>query len=335
MPHRFGRLRGSVSGVALLAALLLGLGCTRDEPTPAAAPKPVAASAPARAAPAPALLLASADAGGTAWFVEDAAGGPGRAVGKSAGAASLWALDDPQGAFYARSGDGVWRGAWRVPDAPMQRMAGLPGTIGEVQAAWIDASTGGLRALEMRQPTAGEARSMSREPPDARPYWALLWRLQDGAWKTLERRATSWGVDGSVGPAIFDDLRRERGRSARGADDAASCVALCDDTVEAPAGIDPGPAEEWRSLPGSAGRVVFGVALGDRWHPVGPVVLLQPGQGPRSVAAAQAQGLRLQRHGDWLLVTSAELPAKPRLVDLRDGSTRDLRETVTQPVWVD
>lgn len=322
--------------VALLALLSIGIGCTRDEPAPPAASRSAAASAAARPAPAPALLLlAAADPSGTAWFADDAHGGAARAVGRSAGPATLWAVDDPQGMFYARSGDGLWRGTWRPPEAPMQRVAGLPGAVGELHAAWIDAATGGVRALEMRPATAAEARTMSREPPDARPYWAVLWALQDGVWTSVERRATSWGVDGSVGPAIFDDLRRERGRSARSADDAASCVALCDDTVEAPAGIDPGPAEEWRSLPGSAGRVVFGVALGERWHPVGPVVLLQPGQAPLRVAAAQVQGLRLQRRGDWLLVTPAELPATPRLVDLRDGRTRDLRETVTQPVWVD
>lgn len=281
------------------------------------------------------LLLAYAGAEQSVWLAQNADGSPPRTLGTTPGAATLWALDDTQGVFYARSEDALWQGSWRGAEGSPQRVSGLPPAAGAVHAAWVDAGTGALRALEMLPATAVEARDMLREPPDARPYWAVLWELQAGIWRILERRPTSWGVDGSVGPTIFRDLWRERGRSARAIEEGASCVTLCDESVEAPLGVDAGSAEEWRALPGTEGRVVFGVALGEVWHPVGPVLLRLPGQGARVVAAGNDQGLHLQRHGDWLLVTPAELPSAPRLIDLRDGSARDLRETLVQPAWVD
>jgi hypothetical protein len=280
--------------------------------------------------------LASFEGGKTIWKLADAGGAASEhVVGTVHAKAELWALDDERGQFYLRAGDGVWRGSWRGADEPLQRLGGLPAAKGALHAAWIDARSGDLRALEMRKPSAAEARRMKTEPPDARPYWAVLWGMKGAGWVELMQRATSWGADGSVGPAVLDDQRHQRGRSARSLADTASCATLCDETAPLPKGIEAPDAEEWRALPGTAGRVQFGVALGDRWHVVGPVVLQQPGAAARVVVPTQGQALHLQLRNRRLLVSGDESAKATWVIDLDTAQVLTLAATPTLPVWVD
>ncbi len=199
-------------------------------------------------------------------------------------------------------------------------------------AAWLDAASGQLQVLEMREATPAERKRIKLQPPDSSPYVAVLWTLTEGRWRIREARDTSWGSDGSLGPAVFDDLRRERGRSARRADDDASCVRLCDQTATAPAGMQANDAEEWRVLPGSNGQIVFGVALGDGWHVVGPVGSTATG---KILHAASANELRLHWHQARLLVAPVRLPAVATVYDFASGARQMLPLSNTAPVWVD
>ena len=315
--------------IALFAAMLALSGCSREAAPPAASTSATAppASVPARTAQ---VLIAAPRPDGAEWLLVDPNSGEARSLGTSPPRAELLALDDSAGDFYYRTGDVLWRDNWRAIERAAVRVAAAPPVTGTLHALWVDAGDGRLRALEMREPTAFEVKGMRAEPPDARPYWALLWVYRDGEWTLQERRPTSWAADGTVGPAVFDDLHKERGRSARSIDDASSCVRLCDESTELPPGVDPGQAEEWRALTYHGGRMVFGVLLGDTWHPVGPVV----SQG-RMVAPGAGESLRLQLRDDRLLVAPAALPTVAVVIELATGSRRELPTSATPPAWVD
>lgn len=331
-PRRFATNRRIADiGLAVLACVALSLlpACSRE-------PAPLPAAPAAAFASVPQHVLIAADRGqDVEWRLVDAVAGSSSPLGSAPADAELWALDDGPGDFYFAAGNDVWRGNWRSGVSAPQRLASRPASTGPVHAAWIDTGDGALHALEMREPTPAEAKGMKAEPPDARPYWAVLWRLDQGAWSMVARRATSWGSDGSLGPGVFDDLRRERGRSARALDDAASCVRLCDRDAPAPVGVDPAEAQEWRAWPDSDASLVFGVAMGDSWHPVGPV-LARDGQGQlRVLLAGGGEALRLQRRQGLLLVSRATLPAAAVVIDLASGAQRTLDSSATSPAWVD
>lgn len=320
---------------ALLALFCIPLflaSCSRpDTPAVTAAASSATASSP----PAAQVLLAEPRGADAAWQRIDPATGQATALGTSPAPVELWALDDDRGEFYFRSGPAVWRDSWRSPDAAATRVAALPPLSGLLHAAWIDAADGGLRVLEMREPEPAEARRMRPEPPDARPYLALVWAWRDGSWVQVARRPTSWGADGAVGPAVADDLRHERGRSARRVDDSAACAMLCEDEAAAPAGVASDTTEDWRVLPGSGGRVRFGVALGDAWQPVGPVTLDDGGGPARMLWPADPAGLRLHLDGHRLMVAPTGLPAAASVVDLGTNTQRSLPASLTPPVWVE
>lgn len=326
-------LAATCAGALLLAA------CSRDPaPLPQAAPAPAstAASAPSPAANPQRVLIAAPQAQGVEWRLVDAGSGGSRSLGAAASDVELWALDDSRGDFYFASATAIWRGNWRQqsqPVQPPQRLASQPALEGALYAAWVDAGSGGLQAIEMREPKPAEAKRMKADPPDARPYWALLWTLGKDGWTVLEKRSTSWGADGSVGPAVFDDKRKEQGRSARTLDDAASCVKLCDDSVPAPAGVDPGEAQEWRTLPGTG--LLFGVALGDAWHPLGPVLASAADGRTRVLHSGGAEPLRLQWRHNRLLLSAATLPTEASVVDGQSDQRRALGTSATPPAWVD
>lgn len=328
-----------------LAVMALAAACSRQGETdtsaggsvasPAATPPAV--QAPPASAPPAALLMAVPEGDAVHWRRVDAASRQAAALGQAKAPVELLALDDTTGEFYFSAEGGLWRDSWRQTAEPAVRLAGLPPLRGVLYAVWVDAADGALRAIEMREATASERRGMKVDPPDAQPYWAVLWMLQGGAWVQREQQATAWGVDGSVGPAVLDPLRRERGRSARQLDDAASCISLCDDDADAPAGVASDVAEEWRQMPHSGGRLRFGVALADRWQPVGPVVWLAPGGTARMATPALPEGLRLQANGRWALVwpQATGTPAQAStLVDLDNGNTTALPASVTLPAWV-
>ena len=330
---------------AVLAVIALAAACSRqgdaDAPaasaTAASAAAPPAAQASAASAPPAALLMAVPEGDAVHWRRVDAASGQAVALGQARAPVELLALDDTTGEFYFSAEGGLWRDSWRQPAQPAVRLAGLPPLRGVLHAVWVDAADGALRAIEMREATATEQRGMKVEPPDAQPYWAVMWRLQGAAWVQHEQRATAWGVDGSVGPAVLDPLRHERGRSARRVDDAASCISLCDEDTDTPPGIAADVAEEWRQLPHSGGRLRFGVALADRWQPVGPVVWLAPGVAAKMATPAQPEGLRLLHNGRWTLVwpqAAGALVQATTLVNLETGTATPLPASVTLPAWV-
>lgn len=330
---------------AVLAMMALAAACSRpgdtDAPatsaTASSAAAPPTAQASAASAPPAALLMAVPEGDAVHWRRVDAASGQVAALGQARAPVELLALDDTTGEFYFSAEGGLWRDSWRQPAQAAVRLAGLPSLRGVLHAVWVDAADGALRAIEMREATATEQRGMKLEPPDAQPYWAVLWMLQDGTWVQREKRATAWGVDGSVGPAVLDPLRHERGRSARRVDDAASCISLCDEDADTPPGVASDVAEEWRQLPHSGGRLRFGVALADRWQPVGPVVWLAPGGAARMATPAQPEGLRLLLNSRWALVwpQAAGTPAQATtLVNLETGTATLLPASVTLPAWV-
>lgn len=331
MPCRPPALRRSI--LSCLSALAVLSACSRpDTPAPMATP---VASGPVTPASTARVLVALPQGDGAVWQAIDPATGEARALGEAPRPVELWALDDARGEFYYRGGDAVWRDSWRAAEVAATRMAGLPPVTGVLHAAWVDAADGGLRVLEMHEPSDAEGQDMAPEPPDARPYLARLWAWRDGTWVQLAQRETSWGADGAVGPAVVDDLRQERGRSAQRVDAAAACPDLCEEEADAPTGVVADTAEEWRVLPGSGGRVRFGVALGERWQPVGPVTLGE-GRGPaRLLWPADPQGLRLHRHGDHLLVAPAHPPADAAVVELGTGAQQALPPSLTPPVWVE
>lgn len=329
------------AALGLLAALLLGLlqACSPESAQPAAASAPAASAA---AAPGPQLLLALSQADGVDWQRVDGASGQVHSLGRSPAAVELWALDDASGDFYFAAEQAVFRGNWRGAGRAPQRLGPLPPAPGRLVAAWLDAGSGTLRAIEMREPTRAEARRMTAEPPDAQPYWAVLWAHSAQGWAETDKRATSWGSDGSLGPAVLDDKRQLRGRSARALDDAAGCAAqLCDHEAPAPAGVAPAAADEWRSLELPGTRLVFGVALGDSWHPVGPLLALSDAAPPRLLLQGSAEALRLQPHQGRLLVspqqpqTAASGAVPARVIDLASGKSLLLGPAATLPVWVD
>lgn len=316
----------------LLCIPLILAACTRpDAPAVAAA----ASAPPALPAAGPQVLLAEPRGADAAWQRIDPATGQATALGVSSAPVELWALDDDRGEFYFRSSQAVWRDSWRSSDAPATQVAPLPPLAGLLHAAWVDATDGGLRVLEMREPPPAEARRMHPEPPDARPYLALVWAWRDGAWVQVAQRPTAWGADGAVGPAVADDLRHERGRSARRVDESAACATLCDHEAAAPAGVASDTTEDWRVLPGSGGRVRFGVALGDTWQPVGPVTLDDAGGAARMLWPADPAGLRLHLDGHRLMVAPTGLPAAASVIDLGTNTQRSLPASLTPPVWVE
>lgn len=290
---------------------------------------------PAPSPSGPQVLIAEPRGAEAAWQRVDPVTGQATALGVSSTPVELWALDDDRGEFYFRSGQAVWRDSWRSSDATATRVAALPPLTGLLHAAWVDANDGGLRVLEMREPPPAEAQRMHPEPPDARPYLALVWAWRDGAWVQVAQRPTAWGADGAIGPAVADDLRHERGRSARRADQSAACEALCEDEAAAPMGVASDTTEDWRVLPGSGERVRFGVALGDTWQPVGPVTLDDGGGQARMLWPADPAGLRLHLDGHRLMVAPTGLPAAAAVIDLDTSTQRLLPTSLTPPVWVE
>lgn len=304
--------------------------CSREQPTGS---KRAAALPSAR--PAARLLTARVQPDGVEWLLQDAGGGLPQSLGLAAADAVLWALDDSRGDFYYVAGDAVWRDSWRNTTEPAARVAGIPAFSGIVHAVWIDLESGELTLLEMRQPTSAEALNMNPEPPDARPFWALLWRLHEGRWSTLHRRATSWGSEGAVGPSVFADLRHERGRSVRSVQDSASCPRVCNEPAATPTGVDISNAEEWRELPGSGGNLIFGVALGDTWHVTGPLIMHRAGYPPRALAPGSSDALLLDQRDGHLLVSQTLLPAVAVVINLSSGARRELESSACTPVWVE
>jgi hypothetical protein len=320
--------------LAGVLAMLLVAACSRPAEPPAVA---AVATPPAAAGSAPAVLLAHVEADATAWLLVQADGAS-RPLGRSGRDSELLAIDDPAGRFVYRDGARLWQQSWRAP-APPQLLAERPPLTGALHAAWLDRASGLLHVLEMREPTAAERRAMKADPPDAKPVWAVLWRHADGRWQAVERRATAWG---GAGAAVFDDLRHERGRSARTVANAASCEStLCDDVAPADLlgrlGAHSGQAEEWRRVPVPGGWLLFGVGLGETWHPTGPFLFVPAdGAGPVSVAVAPAdEALHLQPKGARLLVSPAAPPGPAHLVQLPHGPVIPLGEAATTPAWID
>jgi hypothetical protein len=316
-------------------ALLLAAACSRE---PAEAPAVAVAPAPAATAgSAPAVLLARVQADAITWLLVQA-DGTARPLGHSSRDTELLAVDDAAGRFVYRDGARLWQQSWRAP-APPQPLAERPPLTGALHAAWLDRDSGLLHVLEMREPTPAERRAMKPEPPDAEPVWAVLWRHTDGRWQAVERRATAWG---GAGAAVFDDLRHERGRSARTVASAASCEStLCDDVAPADLvrrlGERAGQAEEWRRVAVPGGWLLFGVGLGETWHPTGPFLYVPAdGAGPVPVAVTAAdEALHLQPKGARLLVSPAAPPGPAHLVQLPHGPVIPLGEVATMPAWID
>lgn len=291
----------------------------------------VLAAACAGAGPSRQWLLAVAQGGEAEWQLVDAAGGAPRRLARVAADAEAWAADPAAQLLVYAAGDAVWRLSWARDGAAAERLGPRPAQ--RPYAAWLDAASGEPRRLVLREPAAREARGMAVQPPDARPYWAELWALRRGTWVRLARRATAWGVDGSLGPAVFEDRWQERGRSARRVDDLAGCASLCDEDAAAPAGA--AEAEGWRRLPGPGPAVLFGVALGERWQPVGPVVVPGGDGRPRALHPAGPAPLRLWRQGAHLVLWSATLPTEVVDIDLATGHREALGRSLTAPLPID
>lgn len=323
------------SGIVLLAWLSLATTACfiKDSPSEVNAVNSATGAPTARPTK---VLTGVSQSEGIDWLLIDPATGAAEPLGHSAPGGELLVVDDAPGEYYFRDEAFIWKDSWRVPAAVAQKIAPWPPISGITHAVWLDEQAGAPRLLEMREPTAAETNGMSAEPPDARPYWAVLWGFDDGAWREIERRATSWGADGTLGPAAMDDLRRERGRSARAIDDAASCAGnLCSESPPGPPEGFKGQApEDWRVAVVTGGRLWLGVALGDKWHPVGPLLLEKPRATPQVLPASTGAPLRLQVQGAQLLVSPETPPGAVYVIDLTTASRRDLTDTGTLPAWV-
>jgi hypothetical protein len=242
----------------------------------------------------------------------------------------FWDSAEPD--VYYRAGGKIWRLRWSLPHGQPAAVSALPPASGQLTAFWVDSANGRLRAIEMRRRELGklpDGTPERTEPPDATPYLCLVWELTpEGNWGEIGRYNTSWEVDGSLGYAVADELRRERGWSVASLRARGGCASeLCDTEVpEAtlkllpPVAADDVP-EKYRLLkiPGVESSFVFGVRLADRWHPTLPVFWGPTRGPPQRLAVGGTGAISLTVNDDYLLVANEDTGSDPMVIDARTG----------------